>query len=572
MAAPHTIDPTALLEQHLAEASPDVLRQMITSLANAMMSAQADQVCGADYGQRSAERVNQRNGYRAREWDTRAGTVELAVPKLRAGSFYPDWLLTHRRRAEQALVTVVATAYLLGVSTRRVERLAEQLGVNSLSRSQVSEMAAHLDAQVAAFRERPLDAGPYTFVWVDALTVKVREAGRGVNVHALVATGVNADGHREILGLDVASAEDGAGWLAFLRGLVARGLSGVQLVISDAHPGLVAAIGSALIGSSWQRCRVHWSCKGSTWWCRGVLVGGERGEDVGCGGEPGGGGGGCEAVLGQDRADFTDEVADGAPADLEQFGEGVLGAQLALVEHGREHSLVVGDLLLEHTAAGAGQAFPATAAVAVALVARGLDGPDAGGHRGELDAGQTGEGGIGKPVGHPRALRLGLAAGDELGQRAGGGEPQRGRWDRVMVVVEQLASLRDRLADGARVDPQQVRQHVLRADLAQVDDGDQHAVGARQQPRAARAGCPAALSTALFKPALGGLGFLGGGQRLGERGQLVAAHAGQPLIGQQVQRRVPRVGAFLGADRRDLPAGGGDGVVPLPVLGVRFDR
>jgi putative transposase len=223
-----------------------------------MMSAQADQACGAGYGERSAERTNQRNGYRAREWDTRAGTVELAVPKLRAGSFFPDWLLTHRRRAEQALVTVVATAYLLGVSTRRVERLAEQLGVKSLSRSQVSEMASHLDAQVSAFRQRPLDAGPYTFVWVDALTVKVREHGRVVNVHALVATGVNADGHREILGLDVASAEDGAGWLAFLRGLVARGLSGVQLVISDAHPGLVAAIGSALPGASWQRCRTHY--------------------------------------------------------------------------------------------------------------------------------------------------------------------------------------------------------------------------------------------------------------------------------------------------------------------------
>jgi transposase-like protein len=167
-------------------------------------------------------------------------------------------LLTHRRRAEQALVTVVATAYLLGVSTRRVERLAEQLGVKSLSRSQVSEMATHLDTQVSAFRSRPLDAGPYTFCWVDALTVKVREDGRVVNVHALIATGVNADGHREILGLDVASAEDGAGWLAFLRGLVARGLSGVQLVISDAHPGLVAAIGSALPGASWQRCRTHY--------------------------------------------------------------------------------------------------------------------------------------------------------------------------------------------------------------------------------------------------------------------------------------------------------------------------
>ncbi len=258
MAAPHDIDVAELLEQHLAGASPDVLRQMVASLANAMMSAQADQVCGAGYGERSSERTNRRNGYRAREWDTRAGTVELAVPKLREGSYFPDWLLTHRRRAEQALVTVVATAYLLGVSTRRVERLAEQLGVKSLSRSQVSDMATHLDAQVTAFRQRPLDAGPYTFVWVDALTVKVREDGRVVNVHALIATGVNADGHREILGLDVASAEDGTGWLAFLRGLVARGLSGVQLVISDAHTGLVSAIGSALPGAAWQRCRTHY--------------------------------------------------------------------------------------------------------------------------------------------------------------------------------------------------------------------------------------------------------------------------------------------------------------------------
>src|SRR5689334_14170669 len=258
MAAPHSVDPAQLLQEHLASASPDLLRDMIASFANAMMSAQADQLCGAGYGERTEMRTNRRNGYRPREWDTRAGTIELAIPKLREGTYFPDWLLTHRRRAEQALVTVVATAYLLGVSTRRVERLAEQLGVKSLSRSQVSEMATHLDAQVAAFRERPLDAGPYTFVWVDALTVKVREDGRVVNVHALIATGVNADGHREILGLDVASAEDGAGWLAFLRGLVARGLSGVQLVIADAHPGLVAAIGSALPGAAWQRCRTHY--------------------------------------------------------------------------------------------------------------------------------------------------------------------------------------------------------------------------------------------------------------------------------------------------------------------------
>jgi putative transposase len=167
-------------------------------------------------------------------------------------------LLQHRRRAEQALVSVVATSYLLGVSTRRVEKLVEQLGVASLFKAQVSEMAGYLDAQVKAFRNRPLDAGPYTFVWCDALTVKVCEGGRTVNVHALIAVGVNGDGQREVLGLEVASEEDGAGWLGFLRGLTARGLAGVRLVISDAHRGLVDAIGATLPGAAWQRCRTHY--------------------------------------------------------------------------------------------------------------------------------------------------------------------------------------------------------------------------------------------------------------------------------------------------------------------------
>jgi transposase-like protein len=157
------------------------------------------------------------------------------------------------------LVSVIATAYLLGVSTRRVEKLVEQLGIASLSKSQVSEMAKSLDRQVAAFRSRPLDAGPYTFVAADALVLKVREGGRTVKVHALIATGVNAEGYREILGLQVTSAEDGAGWLAFFRDLVARGLTGVKLVTSDAHGGLVEAIGAALPGSSWQRCRTHYA-------------------------------------------------------------------------------------------------------------------------------------------------------------------------------------------------------------------------------------------------------------------------------------------------------------------------
>jgi putative transposase len=197
-------------------------------------------VLGAQYGERSDERTNSRNGYRPREWDSRAGTVELAIAKLRTGSYFPDWLLQHRRRAEQALVSVVDTSYLLGVSTRRVEKLIEQLGIKQLSKSQVSEMARHLDAQVEAFRNRPLDDGPYTFVRLDALVIKVREHGRTINVHTLAAVGVNADGGREVLGLDVASDEDGVGWLAFLRSVTARGLSGVRLVISDAHRGLVS--------------------------------------------------------------------------------------------------------------------------------------------------------------------------------------------------------------------------------------------------------------------------------------------------------------------------------------------
>ncbi|GIG86099.1 hypothetical protein Pen02_10350 [Plantactinospora endophytica] len=258
MAASESVNPVDLLREQVESASPDVLRTMVQTFAQALMSAEADAVCGAPYGQRSDERVNSRNGYRTREWDIRGDTIDFAVPKLRTGSYFLDWLLTHRRRAEQALVSVVATSYLLGVSTRRVEKLVEQLGVRQLSKSQVSEMAAHLDAQVEAFRNRPLDAGPYAFVWMDALTMKVREAGRTVNVHALIAVGVNADGQREVLGLDVASDEDGAGWLAFLRSLTARGLSGVTLVISDAHRGLVAAIGAALPGVAWQRCRSHY--------------------------------------------------------------------------------------------------------------------------------------------------------------------------------------------------------------------------------------------------------------------------------------------------------------------------
>jgi hypothetical protein len=273
-----SINPVLPWFEQIDGAEPDVLRSLLKTFVEALMSAEADAICGAPYGVRSEDRVNSRNGYRPRDWDTRTGSMELAIPKLRSGSYFPDWLLERRRRAERALTTVVATCYLLGVSTRRMEKLVETLGITRLSKSQVSVMAKELDEQVESFRSRPLDAGPYTFIAADALVLKVREGGRVVNVHALIATGVNADGHREILGIEVTSTEDGAGWLAFFRGLTARGLTGVKLVTSDAHAGLVAAIGATLPGASWQRCRTHYAvnlmsiCPKTSWpWVRTML-------------------------------------------------------------------------------------------------------------------------------------------------------------------------------------------------------------------------------------------------------------------------------------------------------------
>jgi putative transposase len=260
MTAKPIIDPARLLEEQLAQASPDLLRELLQTFINTLLSAEADTVCGAEYGTTSPDRVNRRNGYRHRDFDTRAGSIDVAVPKLRTGSYFPEWLLERRKRAERALTSVVATCYLLGVSTRRMDKLVQSLGITSLSKSQVSEMARELDAHVEQFRTRSLaEAGPFTFVAADALVLKVREGGRVVPVHALVATGVNADGHREILGVQVTSSEDGAGWLAFWRDLTARGLSGVKLVTSDAHRGLVSAIEATLPGASWQRCRTHYA-------------------------------------------------------------------------------------------------------------------------------------------------------------------------------------------------------------------------------------------------------------------------------------------------------------------------
>jgi putative transposase len=245
------------LRKQLEQASPDLLRAMVKDFAEALMGSEADALCGAPYGERSPERVTKRNGYRERDWDTRVGTIELSIPKLRAGSYFPDWLLEPRRRAEQAFVSVIADAYLAGVSTRRVEKLVQQLGVERMSKSQVSRLAASLDQVVADFRTRPLDGAPYPYLVLDALVVKCREGGRTVNACVVHAVAVNRDGFRESLGLDVVTSEDGAAWLAFLRSLVARGLAGVKLVTSDAHPGLVDAIAATLPGAAWQRCRTH---------------------------------------------------------------------------------------------------------------------------------------------------------------------------------------------------------------------------------------------------------------------------------------------------------------------------
>jgi putative transposase len=262
MTVSSSIDPARLLEEQLAQASPDLLRELLQTFINTLLSAEADAVCGAAYGTVSPDRANVRNGYRHRDLDTRVGTIDVAIPKLRSGTYFPEWLLQRRRRAEAALTSVVATCYLLGVSTRRMDRLVQSLGITGLSKSQVSEMAKDLDAHVEDFRTRPLDAGPYTFVAADALMLKVREGGRVINVAVLVATGVNADGHREILGLQVTTAETGAGWLGFFRDLVARGLAGVALITSDAHAGLVEAISATLPGASWQRCRTHYALRG----------------------------------------------------------------------------------------------------------------------------------------------------------------------------------------------------------------------------------------------------------------------------------------------------------------------
>jgi putative transposase len=244
-----------LLRKAELERDVDVLREGVRLLSQALMELEVTQHVGAERFERTEGRTGQRNGYRERQWDTRVGTVDLRVPRVRDGSFFPA-LLEPRKRAERALVAVVQEAYVQGVSTRRVDDLVKALGLQGVSKSQVSRLCQALDQEVERFRSRRL-AGPYPYVWLDATFVKVRQDGRVVAMAVVIAIAVTATGEREVLGLDVGPSEDGAFWLAFLRGLVARGLTGVKLVVSDAHQGLKSAIAAVLHGASWQRCRVH---------------------------------------------------------------------------------------------------------------------------------------------------------------------------------------------------------------------------------------------------------------------------------------------------------------------------
>jgi transposase-like protein len=238
------------------ENSPDAdfLREMIGFAAHRLMELEVEGLTSAGWGEKSPERLVQRNGYRDRTWETRAGTVELRIPKLRKGSYFPGFL-EPRRMAEKALTAVVQEAYIQGVSTRSVDDLVKAMGMTGISKSQVSRLCAEIDDKVKAFLDRPLE-GDWPYLWVDATYVKVRQSGRVVSVAVIIAVGVNADGRREVLGIDIGPSEAETFWTGFLRKLTRRGLRGVKLVISDAHEGLKAAAAKVL-HATWQRCRVH---------------------------------------------------------------------------------------------------------------------------------------------------------------------------------------------------------------------------------------------------------------------------------------------------------------------------
>jgi putative transposase len=232
----------------------DLLREMIGFVAQRLMEVDVESLCGAGYGERSAERANSRNGYRDRLWETRAGSVPLKIPKLRAGSYFPGFL-EPRRTAEKAIAAVIQEAYVQGISTRSVDELVKALGMSGISKSQVSRLCEEIDERVKAFLNRPLE-GDWPYLWIDATYVKTRQAGRIVSVAVIIAVAVNTDGRREVLGMTVGASEAEPFWTAFLRSLTRRGLRGVKLVISDAHEGLKKAVAKVL-GATWQRCRVH---------------------------------------------------------------------------------------------------------------------------------------------------------------------------------------------------------------------------------------------------------------------------------------------------------------------------
>ena len=244
-----------LLRKAAADPEVDFLREALRVLTQELMEAEVEAHLGAERYKRTAERMGQRTGYRTRDWDTRVGSIALRVPRVRDGSDFPT-RLEPRTRAERALVAVIQEAYVQGVSTRRVDALVQALGMNGISKSQVSRLCQELDGVIAAFRTRRLDS-PYPYLWVDATFVKARQDGRVVSMAVVIAVGVRASGEREVLGFDVGPSEDGAFWHGFLRSLVARGLAGVQLAVSDAHQGVTGAIAAVLGGASWQRCRVH---------------------------------------------------------------------------------------------------------------------------------------------------------------------------------------------------------------------------------------------------------------------------------------------------------------------------
>jgi putative transposase len=231
----------------------DLLREMIGFAAQRLMELEVGSLTGAGHGERSAERINQRNGYRARDWETRAGTVELRIPKLRRGSYYPCFL-EPRRLAEKALTAVIQEAYVQGVSTRSVDDLVKAMGMSGISKSQVSRLCGEIDEKIATFLNRPLE-GDWPYIWLDATYLKVRQDGRIVSVAVIIAVGVNATGRREVLGMAIGASEAETFWTDFLRKLTRRGLRGVKLVISDAHEGIKAAV-SKVLSASWQRCRM----------------------------------------------------------------------------------------------------------------------------------------------------------------------------------------------------------------------------------------------------------------------------------------------------------------------------